>query len=135
MGRGWRRKSSQECGGTGCAAPDVILANGAAGLAPLLDVSRTAPIVFVLVADPVGAGFVNSLARPAAIQSNGRALRPAYKPSQRSPHLLECVQAFPMSGNVKVPVRDCAIHNPSEEPSADILPFCILSSAAVQCHS
>ena len=60
---------------------------------------------------------------------------PAYKPSQRSPHLLECVQAFPMSGNVKVPVRDCAIHNPSEEPSADILPFCILSSAAVQCHS
>jgi putative ABC transport system substrate-binding protein len=44
--------------------PDVILANGAAAVAPLLDATRTVPIVFVLVADPVGAGFVNSLARP-----------------------------------------------------------------------
>ncbi len=45
-------------------APDVILANGAAGVAPLLEITRTVPVVFVLVADPVGAGFVNSLARP-----------------------------------------------------------------------
>ena len=45
-------------------APDVILANGAAAVAPLLDATRTVAIVFVLVADPVGAGFVNSLARP-----------------------------------------------------------------------
>src|SRR5262249_26969819 len=34
------------------------------GVAPLLEVTRTVPIVFVLVADPVGAGFVDSLARP-----------------------------------------------------------------------
>ena len=39
-------------------APDVIVANGAAGVAPLLEATRTLPVVFVLVADPVGAGFV-----------------------------------------------------------------------------
>ena len=45
-------------------APDVILAVGTAALAPLLQATRTVPIVFVNVADPVGAGFVESLARP-----------------------------------------------------------------------
>jgi ABC transporter substrate binding protein len=37
-------------------APDVILVSGALALAPLLQVTRTVPIVFVSVADPVGAG-------------------------------------------------------------------------------
>jgi putative ABC transport system substrate-binding protein len=45
-------------------APDVIFAAGAAGVEPLRRVTRTVPIVFVMVPDPVGAGFVNSLARP-----------------------------------------------------------------------
>ena len=45
-------------------APDVILASGASVLAPLLQATRTVPIVFVSVADPVGAGFVESMARP-----------------------------------------------------------------------
>ena len=45
-------------------APDVILANGALALRPLQQVTRTVPIVFVNVTDPVGAGFVASLARP-----------------------------------------------------------------------
>ena len=45
-------------------APDVIVTNGAAGVAPLLEATPTVPIVFVLVGDPVGAGFVDSLARP-----------------------------------------------------------------------
>ena len=45
-------------------APDVILATGASAVAPLLQATRTVPIVFVLVPDPVGAGFVDSLARP-----------------------------------------------------------------------
>jgi len=45
-------------------APDVILANGAAGVEPLLQATRTVPIVFALVPDPVGAGFVVSLAQP-----------------------------------------------------------------------
>jgi putative tryptophan/tyrosine transport system substrate-binding protein len=45
-------------------APDVILTTGSAGLVPLLQVTRTIPIVFTVVPDPVGAGFVDSLARP-----------------------------------------------------------------------
>jgi putative ABC transport system substrate-binding protein len=46
-------------------APDVILAaTGSATVAPLLQATRTVPIVFVLVIDPVGAGFVASLAQP-----------------------------------------------------------------------
>jgi putative ABC transport system substrate-binding protein len=44
--------------------PDVVLASGASALAPLLQATRTVPIVFVAVADPVGAGFVESMARP-----------------------------------------------------------------------
>jgi putative tryptophan/tyrosine transport system substrate-binding protein len=44
--------------------PDVILTSGAAGVTPLLQSTHGVPIVFVLVADPVGAGFVESLARP-----------------------------------------------------------------------
>jgi putative ABC transport system substrate-binding protein len=45
-------------------APDVILAHGTSTVRPLLQATRTVPIVFPIVADPVGAGFVNSLARP-----------------------------------------------------------------------
>ena len=45
-------------------APDVILATGSATVGPLLQATRTVPIVFAIVADPVGAGFVESLARP-----------------------------------------------------------------------
>ena len=45
-------------------APDVILANGNAAMTPLLRVTRAVPIVFAAVADPVGAGYVSSLARP-----------------------------------------------------------------------
>ena len=45
-------------------APDVIVATGSPTLEPLLQTTRTVPIVFVQVVDPVGAGFVESLARP-----------------------------------------------------------------------
>jgi putative ABC transport system substrate-binding protein len=45
-------------------APDVILASGTVTMGPLLQATRTVPIVFVNVADPVGAGFVDSLSRP-----------------------------------------------------------------------
>jgi putative tryptophan/tyrosine transport system substrate-binding protein len=44
--------------------PDVIVANGSSSVGPLLQVTRTIPIVFANVPDPVGAGFVESLARP-----------------------------------------------------------------------
>jgi len=45
-------------------APDVILAHGTSTVGPLLQATRTVPIVFPVIADPVGAGFVDSLARP-----------------------------------------------------------------------
>jgi putative tryptophan/tyrosine transport system substrate-binding protein len=44
--------------------PDVIFAAGTASVGQMLQATRTVPIVFVYVADPVGAGFVDSLARP-----------------------------------------------------------------------
>jgi len=45
-------------------APDVILTTGGISMGPLLQATRTVPIVFVQVTDPVGAGYVESLARP-----------------------------------------------------------------------
>ena len=45
-------------------APDVILASGTLGVTAMQQITRPVPIVFTLVTDPVGAGFVNSLARP-----------------------------------------------------------------------
>jgi putative ABC transport system substrate-binding protein len=45
-------------------APDVIVASGSTGVAGLLQTTRTVPIVFVNVIDPVGAGYVARLARP-----------------------------------------------------------------------
>jgi putative ABC transport system substrate-binding protein len=45
-------------------APDVILAPAATTVGPLLQATRTVPVVFPTVIDPVGAGFVDSLARP-----------------------------------------------------------------------
>jgi putative ABC transport system substrate-binding protein len=45
-------------------APDVILAHGSSTVGPLLQATRTVPIVFPVVSDPVAAGFVDSLARP-----------------------------------------------------------------------
>ncbi len=45
-------------------APDVMLAIGGTTVGPLLQATRAVPIVFVQVPDPVGAGFIASLARP-----------------------------------------------------------------------
>src|SRR5258708_23302280 len=45
-------------------APDVILAHGSTAGGPLLQATRTVPIVLAAVADPVGAGFVETLGRP-----------------------------------------------------------------------
>jgi putative tryptophan/tyrosine transport system substrate-binding protein len=44
--------------------PDVILGSGSASVGSLLQATRTVPIVFAIVPDPVGSGFVDSLARP-----------------------------------------------------------------------
>ena len=45
-------------------AQDVILATGSAAMGPLQQLTRTVPVVFVLVPDPVGAGYIDSLAHP-----------------------------------------------------------------------
>src|SRR3974390_1002633 len=45
-------------------APDVIFATGTAPMVPLLQATHTVPIVFANVTDPVGAGFVDPMARP-----------------------------------------------------------------------
>jgi hypothetical protein len=45
-------------------APDVIFAPGTAAVGPLQQVTRSVPIVFVLIIDPVGSGFISSLAHP-----------------------------------------------------------------------
>jgi putative ABC transport system substrate-binding protein len=45
-------------------APDVILAHGTSTVRPLLQTTRSVPIVFPAIGDPVGAGFVDSLAQP-----------------------------------------------------------------------
>ncbi len=45
-------------------APDVILTSSSAATAPMLQATHTVPIVFTIVIDPVGAGYVDSLARP-----------------------------------------------------------------------
>src|SRR5215471_2739953 len=61
------RRQSQELAAL---APDVILAHGGSTVRPLLQSTHSIPIVFTIVTDPVGNGYVESLARP------GRETRP-----------------------------------------------------------
>jgi putative ABC transport system substrate-binding protein len=56
-----KRKHAEELAAL---APDVIVAPGASTVGPLLQATRTVPIVFPIIADPVAGGFVDSLARP-----------------------------------------------------------------------
>jgi putative ABC transport system substrate-binding protein len=68
-------------------APDVILVNGAAAVGPLLQVTSSIPVVFVQTTDPVGAGYVGSLARPGG-NATGFAL-PEYSSSGKWLELLK----------------------------------------------
>jgi len=61
VGNSATRKNAAELVALG---PDVILASGGVTIGPLLEATRTVPIVFTLSVDPVGGGFVDSLARP-----------------------------------------------------------------------
>jgi hypothetical protein len=84
-------------------APDVIVTSGAAGVGPLVEATRTVPIVFVLVADPVGAGFVDSLSRPGGNATGFTALEYGFAgKSKRSPLSLRNVAvaaAFAFTGS------------------------------------
>ena len=70
-------------------APDAILATGGTSMVALRLVTRTVPIVFVQVPDPVAAGFVDSLARPGGnvtgfTQFNMASVRNCWSYSKRS---------------------------------------------------
>ena len=58
------RKHAAEAAELVALAPDVILAHGVSCVGPLLQATRTVPIVFPIAGDPVGAGYVDGLARP-----------------------------------------------------------------------
>ena len=62
-------------------APDVILASATPSVQAMQKVTRTVPIVFALVADPVGAGIVESLAQPGG---NTTGFTPMEYPSARN---------------------------------------------------
>jgi putative ABC transport system substrate-binding protein len=85
-------------------APDVILATGTAAMGPLLQATRTIPIVFNSVADPVGAGFVKSMARPGGNTTGF--IQFEYSLSGKWPELLK--QIAPSITRVAV-LRDAAI--------------------------
>jgi putative tryptophan/tyrosine transport system substrate-binding protein len=68
-------------------APDVILAQGTTILGPLQQVTRTVPIVFSGAVDPVGGGFVDSLARPGGNATGFNAYE--YSLSGKWPELLK----------------------------------------------
>jgi len=85
-------------------APDVILAAGTLSVAAFQHVTRTLPIVFVNVSDPVGAGFVDSLARPGGNVTGFMLLE--YSSSGKSLELLK--QIAPNVTRVGV-IRDAAL--------------------------
>ena len=64
LGRGYAAAIRKAATELAALAPDVIVAGGSAGAAAILQATRTVPIVFVIVPDPVGSGFVESLAQP-----------------------------------------------------------------------
>jgi ABC-type uncharacterized transport system substrate-binding protein len=68
-------------------APDVVLAHGASTVGPLLQGGRSVPLVFVNVADPVGAGFVGSLAKPGGNATGFASIE--YSVSGKWPELLK----------------------------------------------
>ena len=63
-GEGSANKIRENAAELAALAPDVIVATGGATLGALLESTRSVPIVFTLVPDPVGSGFVDSLSRP-----------------------------------------------------------------------
>jgi putative tryptophan/tyrosine transport system substrate-binding protein len=90
--------------------PDVILAESALTLAPLRQMTTTIPIVFVQLADPVGAGFVASLARP-----GGNITGFALAEFETSGKLVELLNALAPAVN-----RVVVIYNPVQGPQVGL---------------
>ena len=85
-------------------APDVIVAVGALNVAPLRQLTRTIPIVFTRVTDPVGNGFVESMARP-----GGNATGFALFEFGISPKWLELLKEIAPNVTRAAVVRDSAL--------------------------
>ena len=64
LGRRRCSRIRRHAGELAALAPDVILATGNAAMRPSLEATHTVPIVFVQVVDPLGSGYVDSMARP-----------------------------------------------------------------------
>jgi putative ABC transport system substrate-binding protein len=86
------------------AGSDVVLAIGNAAIPPLIEATRTVPIVFTVVIDPVGAGFVGSLSRPGGNVTGFMMFE--YSLSGKWPELLK--QIAPRATRVAV-LRDSAL--------------------------
>jgi putative tryptophan/tyrosine transport system substrate-binding protein len=99
-------------------APDVIMASGTISVAPLVQATRTVPIVFALVVDPVGGGVVKSLSRPGGNVTGFMAFE--YSLSGKWPELLK--EAAP---NVQ---RVAVIRDPS--PPTEIGQYAVIQSVA-----
>jgi putative ABC transport system substrate-binding protein len=99
-------------------APDVIMVAGSVGLEALLRATRTVPIVFALVADPVGAGYVKSLARPGGNVTGFMAFE--YSLSGKWPELLK--EIAPSVKRVAV-LREAAV-------AAGVGQFAVIQSVA-----
>jgi putative ABC transport system substrate-binding protein len=84
--------------------PDVILAQGGSVVGPLLQATRTVPVVFTVVADPVAAGFVDSLAHP-----GGNATGFSQFEFSMSAKWLELLKEIAPSTTRVVVVRDVAL--------------------------
>ena len=91
-------------------APDVILATGTTIMGPLQRATRTVPIVFVNVSDPVGAGLVASLARP-----GGNATGFASSEYGASGKLLELLKQIAPRATRAAVIRDPALSSGSAQ--------------------
>jgi putative tryptophan/tyrosine transport system substrate-binding protein len=90
--------------------PDVILAQNTPPTASMLQQTRTIPIVFVVVADPVGSGFVQSLARPGGNATGFTVMEPTI-----SGKWVELLKEIAPRVN-----RAAVLFNPATTPYADI---------------
>ena len=102
-----RRRSAQELVAL---QPDVILAQNTPPTASMLQQTRSIPIVFVIVADPVGSGFVASLARPGGNATGFTVMEPTI-----AGKWLELLKEI--APRVK---RVALLFNPATAPYADI---------------
>ena len=85
-------------------APDVILAQSSPSIAALLQATRTVPIVFTLIADPVGAGYVDSLAHPGG---NATGFTVASRSPSRNPQTANAQQLSRFNALMRNTVASC----------------------------